>query len=81
LIGLDRRLVLAHERLLRVDLLLGDRVLREQRLVALEVDLRVGEQRLVLRHLALRLAELHLERARVDVGEHLPGFTSWPSSK
>ena len=45
----DRALVLAHERLLRVELLLGDRVLLDQRLVAVEVDARVREQRLVAR--------------------------------
>ena len=41
LVGLHRALVLPHQRFLRVDLLLRDRVLREQRPVALEVELRV----------------------------------------
>jgi len=41
----------------------------EEGAVALEVELRVLEQRLVLRHLALGLRKLHLEWARVDLGE------------
>ena len=71
LVGLHRALVLAHQRLLRVDLLLRDRILREQRAIALEVDLRVVEQRLVLGELAAGLRELHLERTRIDLGEEI----------
>ncbi len=74
LVGLDRALVLADERLLRVDLLLRDRVLGKQRAIALEIDLRVLEQRLVLRHLPLRLPELDLERPRVDLGQQVAGL-------
>ena len=58
-----------------------DRILREQRAVALEVDARVLEQRLVARELPFGLRELHLERPRVDLGEQSPAFTIWPSSK
>ena len=71
LVDLHRAFVLAHERRLRVDLLLRDRVLLEQRAVALEVELRVLEQRVVARQLSLGLRELHLERARIDLGEQL----------
>ena len=78
LVRLHRALVLAHQRLLRVDLLLRDRVLREQRPVALEVDLRVLEQRLVLGHLADGLRQLHLERPRIDLGEQVAGLDDLP---
>ena len=63
LVGFDRALVLAHQRLLGVD------VLREERAIALEVELGVLEQRLILRQLSLCLSELHFERSRVDLGE------------
>jgi hypothetical protein len=43
----------------------------QQRSIALEVDLRVLEQRLVFRHLSLRLLELDLERARIDLGQQI----------
>ena len=71
LVGLDRALVLANQRFLRIDLLLRNRILREQRTVALEVELRVLEQRLILGHLALRLRQLDLERAGIDLGKEL----------
>ena len=63
-----------HQRFLRVDLLLRDGILREQRAVALEVDLRVLEQRLILGHLAARLRQLDLEGTRVDLGEQVAGL-------
>jgi hypothetical protein len=66
-----RALVLADEGELGVDLLLGDRVLLEQRLVALQVELRVLEQRAVPGELALGLLELHLEGARIDFGKEV----------
>jgi len=44
LIGFDRAFVLVHERGLRVDLLLGNRELRRQSRVALEILLRIREQ-------------------------------------
>jgi len=74
LVSDQRGFHLAHQRLLRVDLLLRDRVLCEQCPITLKVDLRIAEQRLVLRHLALRLLEHHLEGARIDLGEHVAGF-------
>src|ERR1051325_3687708 len=78
LVRAHRALVLAHQRGLGVDLLLGDRVLLEQRLVALEVDARVREQRLVLDELALGLVELNLEGPGIDLREHLPLFYILP---
>ena len=71
LVGLHRGLVLAHERLLRVDLLLRNRILREQRAIALDVDARVFEQRLVARQLSAGERELHLEGTRIDLGEEI----------
>src|SRR5207253_10669135 len=65
----DRAFVLAHERSLGIDLLLGDRILLEERVVALEVEPRVLEERAVARELSLGLLELHLERSRIDLGE------------
>src|SRR5438270_533661 len=64
-----RAFVLAHERSLGIDLLLGDRILLEERVVALEVEPRVLEERAVARELSLGLLELHLERSRIDLGE------------
>ncbi len=71
LIGLNRRLVLRHQRLLVGHLLLGDRVLLGERFVAFEVALRLGEQRLVLGELALRLGERGLIGPGVDLDEEV----------
>ena len=67
----DRAFVLAHERSLRVDLLLGDRVLLEKRVVALEVEAGVLDERPVACQLPLGLLQLHLEGPRIDLGEEL----------
>src|SRR5262249_39462624 len=70
--------VLPHQRFLRVELLLGDGVLGPELAIPLQVDLRVGEQGLVLGELPLRLGELDLEGPRIDLGQevtrahHLP---------
>src|SRR5581483_7830738 len=64
-----RAFVLAYERGLGVDLLLGDRVLLEERVVPLEIELCILEQRSVARELSLRLLQLHLEGARIDFRE------------
>jgi len=71
--SLDGALVLVDELDLRVELLLGRRVLGHERPIALEVDARVAEQRLVARQLALRLRQLHLERTRIDLREQVAG--------
>ena len=72
LVGLHRRLVLAHQRFLRVDLLPGNRILGEQRAIAFEIGPRVLEQRLVARQLPGGERQLHLERPGVDLGEEIP---------
>ena len=71
LIGFDRRLVLRDQRNLRVTGLLGDRVLRDQGVVALQIHLRVLQQRLIFGQLGLGLFERHLVGARVDLGEKI----------
>jgi hypothetical protein len=71
LVGLHDALVLADERFLRVELPSGDRALRSEPAIALEVDARVLEQGLVPRHLSLGLRELDLKRARVDLGQEV----------
>ncbi len=84
LVELDRAFVLADQGLLRVHLLLCDRVLCVQRPVALDVDACIREQRLVARHLAFELRELRLVGARVDLGKeisllhHLPFPEQYP---
>ena len=71
LVGLHRGLVLAHQRLLRVDLLAGNRILLEQRAIARDVDPRVLEQRLVARELPGGERQLHLERPGIDLGQEV----------
>src|SRR5690606_41874565 len=66
LVRRHRALQLAHERGLVLDLLARDRVLRQQALVAREVDLRVEQLRAIARELTLGLRELDLERAGVE---------------
>jgi len=78
LIGLQRRFVLADQRLLRVELLTGNRVLLDQQAVAREIELRVLEQGLVARQLPVGLLELHLERARIDLGQEIAGADKLP---
>ena len=74
LVRLERAFVLAHQRRLGVELLARDGILLEQHAVALEVGLRVFQQRLVARHLAFGLRQLHLVGTRVDFGEQFALF-------
>ena len=55
-------------------LLLGDRVLLEQDLIARQVGPCVFEQCEIAGELAFGLHQLHLERARIDLGQQLSGF-------
>ena len=63
--------ILLHQGGLRIDELLGDRILREQHTVAFEVDARVREQSLVACHLPFSLHQRGLERARIDFRQQL----------
>ncbi len=65
---------LRHQRSLRIELLLGCEIAFGQRLVAVEVTLRVFDVRLILLLLGLRLIESRLEGARVDLGEEVAGM-------
>ena len=78
----QRGLVLAHQRLLGVELLAGDRILRDQLLVALEVDLGVLEQRLVLAPACRSPAAARPRRAADRPrASRSPCLTIWPSLK
>jgi hypothetical protein len=66
------------QRLLRVELLPGNRILLDQHAVAREIELRVLQQGLVARQLSLGLLELHLERARIDLGQEIAGADKLP---
>jgi len=81
LVDLDGAFILAHQRLLGVQLLLGNRVLRDQHPVALHVELGVLQQRLVPRHLALGLGQLDFERPGVDFREHISCLDDLPFSE
>jgi hypothetical protein len=63
---------LAHGGALGVQRLARDRILRGQRLIALEVQPGRGELRQILGQRALRLRQAELVGARVDLGDHLP---------
>ena len=67
-------LILRDRRDLGVARLRRDRVLRDQSVVALQVELGVLQRRLVLGELALRLFKRHLIGARVDLGEKVALF-------
>jgi hypothetical protein len=71
LIGLQRGLVLAHQRGLRIDLQRRDRILREQRAKALEVRAGAFQQRLIAGPLSDRQLQLHFERPRIDARDHV----------
>ena len=71
LVGGDRRLVLGDQRDLVGDLLLGDRILLGELLIAGKVALGLAEQRCVLGQLPLRLRQRRLIGARIDLGEEV----------
>ncbi len=78
LVGLDVALVLHDERLLCCQLLFGDGVLTPERLVALQVDARVVEQRLVTLERSLGLFKRHLIGSRVDEDQRIAGLDHLP---
>src|SRR5262249_42620215 len=67
LIRFDGRLGLRDRRALRLQNLLRDRVLRDQLLIPPQIDLRVLQRRLIFQELCLRLFELNLKRAWIDL--------------
>src|SRR5207249_8466574 len=62
LIDLDSAFILTHERLLGVELLLGDRILLIENVIAFEVDLGGLKLCLIFRYCAFGLRQLHLNR-------------------
>ncbi len=74
LVRLERTFVLADQRGLRVELLFGDGILLEQRAIALEISLRVFQQRLVASHGAFGLRELDLVGPGIDLCEQVALF-------
>ena len=73
LIGQNRALKLAYQRVLRVELLPRRCIFRHQIAEAFEVDFRVLQLRLIARERALRLRQRDHERARVNLGEQRAG--------
>ena len=71
LVRAHQRLELGDRRALRVGLLLRAGIGLRQLLVAREVELGIGERRLVLRLLRQRLIELGVIDRRIDLGEHV----------
>ncbi len=74
LVGGDDALVLLDRRGLRVDVLLRDRILPVERLVAGEVEAGVLQQRLVAQELALVLRQQRLVGPHVDLGQEVAGL-------
>ena len=70
-IVLHRALVLADERALGIELLLGNGIGLRQRLVAREIEARVVQQGLIASELALVLRQLRLEGLAVDLGQQI----------
>ncbi len=66
LIPQHQRLVLLHQRGLAVELLLRNRVVRDQTAIALQVDHGIGELRAVLLQSGQGVVQRDLERPRVD---------------
>ncbi len=73
-----RALQLLDQRRLRIHILARDRVLAQQRAVAVQRQLGVFQLGLVALALAARLQQRHLELARVDLGQHLAGLDHLP---
>ncbi len=74
LIRFDGAAVLVDQRTLRVELLLGDRVLLDQPLVALRSSFASAEQRLVAPQIALHLLRGRFVGARIDLRERIALF-------
>ena len=71
LIGFHDPFRLTDHGLLRIQLLLGNKTLFVQTFITFVVQLGVFQLRLVARHLPFGLNQLHLERARINLGQQL----------
>ena len=81
LIALDGRLILGYDDRLGIELLAGDRVVLDQRLIALQVDLGVSQARLVFGHLPIGLVEKDLERPGIDFHQEVAFADGLPFPK
>src|SRR5581483_12001347 len=73
LINLNGPLVLRYQRLLGCKLLLRNRILGQQSLVAGQIDSRIVERRLILDELPLCLRQHDLEGAGIDFNQQVTG--------
>ncbi len=78
LVGFDGALILSHQRRLGVQLLLRNRVLLDQRLVSIQIEVRVLEQRLIVDELTFRLLQLHFIRPRIDLLQQIALMNDLP---
>ena len=74
LIHFYRAFKLFNQRILCIELLLGDRILREQGPVALKIDSGIGKLRLIARELTLDLRQCDPQWLRINFGKHLARF-------
>jgi hypothetical protein len=81
LIGFDNRLSLGDPRLLRGELLLGCIPLFRKRLIPAEIDPPIFEMGRVAGEIGLRLVELRLIGARIELGQELAFFEILPVLK
>ncbi len=78
LVGLDRALVLTHQRRGGVEGLLGNTVFSVQAAIPLKVYLGIFQLGLVLQQRAFGLEQGVLVRTRVDLGQQVPGLDHLP---
>src|SRR5882724_5187007 len=71
LVEFDRAFVLTDQSSLLVQYLFGDRILIPENFVAVQIDARLSQERLVAGPLSLRLQQCRLKRAHVDLGERV----------
>jgi hypothetical protein len=73
LIGVHGTPILLDERRLSIELLVSHRILGDQTVIALEIELRIIEQRLILDFHRLRLRERRRIGTRINLGDDVPG--------
>jgi hypothetical protein len=71
LVGFDRTDVLVDQRPLRIELLLGDRVLFDQAFIAFQIQPCVREQRLIALQISLHLLQGGFVRTRIDLCQRI----------
>ena len=81
LVGLNGAQQLSNQGFLRIELLLGNGVLRPEFFVALTIQFCVLEQGLVPGQLSLGLQDLNLKSTRIDLGQQLARFDRFALNK